>query len=145
MYGLDAISANNGWSMSIVGVSIVFTGLTLLSIGVAQLHKILNIWENKEEILDKTKSFFKKKKERKTISPVSVSVSFIDRTRQFSLLVKTLKDPFSLSKLLELAVLSGLSKPYATIVTLLDFEVIYPDKKGFFHWNQTIINNYKLK
>ncbi|MBL0731242.1 MAG: OadG family protein, partial [Desulfosarcina sp.] len=41
MYGFEAISAYNGWSMSIVGVLIVFSGLVILSITISQIHKVL--------------------------------------------------------------------------------------------------------
>ena len=46
MTGLEAISAHNGWNIAIVGISIVFTGLTVLSLTIAQLHKILSFLEN---------------------------------------------------------------------------------------------------
>ena len=45
MYGLEAINANNGWAISVVGVTIVFTGLVMLSFVIAQLHKVLGIVE----------------------------------------------------------------------------------------------------
>ena len=46
MYGLDAIAANNGWAISGVGISIVFSGLCVLSFVISQLHKVLNLWES---------------------------------------------------------------------------------------------------
>jgi hypothetical protein len=52
LYGLENISAHNGWAISLVGITIVFTGLTLLSLAIDQLHKILNIWENKDKYLN---------------------------------------------------------------------------------------------
>ena len=42
MYGLHAISANNGWAITFVGISIVFTGLVFLALMISQIHKILN-------------------------------------------------------------------------------------------------------
>lgn len=56
VYGLDAINAYNGWAISVVGVTIVFTGLVVLSMAIAQIHKLLNLWENRKEL-----SLFKKK------------------------------------------------------------------------------------
>jgi len=38
LYGIEAINANNGWAISAVGITIVFSGLVLLSFVIAQLH-----------------------------------------------------------------------------------------------------------
>ena len=45
MYGLDAISATNGWSMAIAGALIVMSGLSVLSFVISQLHKIAALLE----------------------------------------------------------------------------------------------------
>ena len=45
MTGLEAISAHNGWSIAAVGITIVFTGLTMLCIILSQLYKVLDFWE----------------------------------------------------------------------------------------------------
>ena len=45
MYGLDAISAANGWAMAIAGALIVMTGLTVLSFVISQLHKVAGLLE----------------------------------------------------------------------------------------------------
>ena len=50
MYGLEAINTANGWAISVVGISIVFSGLVTLSIIISQLHRVLNIWENPSAI-----------------------------------------------------------------------------------------------
>jgi hypothetical protein len=43
--GLEAIAAHNGWSIAALGISIVFTGLIILSFTIAQLHKVLDFLE----------------------------------------------------------------------------------------------------
>lgn len=58
MYGLEAINANNGWAISVVGVTIVFSGLVMLSLVISQLHKVLAIWEDPSKL----KAFFGAKK-----------------------------------------------------------------------------------
>ena len=45
MYGLEAISAQNGWAMAIAGALIVMAGLTVLSFVISQLHKIAALLE----------------------------------------------------------------------------------------------------
>ncbi|MEJ2282755.1 MAG: OadG family protein, partial [Desulfobacterales bacterium] len=47
MFGIDNITNNNGWGMAAVGASIVFLGLVVLSTVIAQIHKILEFWENR--------------------------------------------------------------------------------------------------
>ena len=47
MYGIDNITANNGWAMAAVGATIVFLGLVVLSFVISQIHKILELWEKR--------------------------------------------------------------------------------------------------
>ena len=47
MYGIQAITANNGWAMALAGALIVFSGLIVLSLAISQLHKLLLIFEKK--------------------------------------------------------------------------------------------------
>jgi hypothetical protein len=47
VYGLQAISNANGWSMAFAGALIVFSGLVVLSFVISQLHKIVTLWENR--------------------------------------------------------------------------------------------------
>ncbi|MCF6246649.1 MAG: hypothetical protein L3J69_04730 [Desulfobacula sp.] len=61
MYGIEAINANNGWAISIVGITIVFSGLVTLSSVISQLHKVLAIWEDPSKI----KALFGAKKKPK--------------------------------------------------------------------------------
>ena len=45
MYGIEAISAANGWAMACVGALIVFLGLSMLSFAIAQIHKLMPFFE----------------------------------------------------------------------------------------------------
>jgi len=49
LYGLEAINANNGWAMAIIGPLIVMSGLTILSIIISQLHKLAAILDKKDK------------------------------------------------------------------------------------------------
>ena len=49
LYGLEAINAHNGWAISVVGVTIVFTGLVSLSVLISQLHKLVSLYNNPEK------------------------------------------------------------------------------------------------
>ena len=51
MYGFENITANNGWAMAFVGATIVFLGLVVLALVISQIHKVLNLWEKRDELL----------------------------------------------------------------------------------------------
>ncbi len=49
MYGLEAIQTYNGWAMAITGAVIVMIGLTILSFIISQLHRIIDIVDNRND------------------------------------------------------------------------------------------------
>lgn len=133
MTGLENIVANNGWAMAAVGVSIVFTGLVVLSFTIAQLHKILEIWDNRED-------FFQRftKGQQQGIEPDMPDLHFSsdiqESIRNLKLLTNRIGEPFPLPKLIDLSEKCGLAKPHSTINTLLTSKIIIPDGKGYFVW-----------
>ncbi len=138
MYGLEAINANNGWAICVVGISIVFSGLVSLSLVISQLHKVLALYENPSKI----KAFFKTKKTQKqvedgqdTFVDLVLTQSQKEVSKQFALLVRTMEDHFSLPRLLHLAKISGLKDPYSNLNNLLKIGIVIPDGEGFFTLN----------
>lgn len=139
MNGLNAISAHNGWNITIVGISIVFTGLTLLSFSIAQIHKFLKLWEERYDYYKIIKELFQKKEKRyEDIPEFTVSHDFKESARQFYLLIETIGKPFPLPRLLKLAERCGLSQPHSTLNKLLEAKLIIPDGEGFFNWDQEV-------
>ena len=138
MYGFDAINANNGWSIAAVGIIIVFTGLVILSFIISQLYKVLDFIENPKrfEFLTLKKSV--EKKEKGIL--LSLSKKQQESAKQFSLIVKTMNKHFALPKLLRLAEVSGLGKPYNNLNNLLDAGIVEPDTEGYFIWNKDRFN-----
>ena len=55
MFGIDNITNNNGWAMAVVGATTVFLGLVVLSFVISQIHKILELWENRGKKLNGNK------------------------------------------------------------------------------------------
>lgn len=45
-YGLETINAHNGWAISVVGITIVFTGFVTLFALISQLHKLVALYDN---------------------------------------------------------------------------------------------------
>ncbi len=62
----------------------------------------------------------------------------LEAANQFSLLVQRLGEPFSLPKLLNLAVQRGLERPHSNLSNLLKLNLIIPDKLGFYRWDQKV-------
>ena len=142
MYGLENISANNGWSISILGISIVFIGLTLLSLTIAQLHKVLAFLEKRKEgpAADREKdheSFpvVETRGERIKCNLQDLSCGEREMAKQFQLLSERCKKPLALPELLTLAQKLGIESPHSSINCLLGKKAIVPDGDGFYFWN----------
>ena len=130
MYGLNAINTHNGWAISVVGISIVFNGLVLLSLAISQIHKLLSLWENRNNI-----SLFTPKTVSDAPPPVQLTPVQKEVTRQFKLLASTLEPAFSLPRLLKLADISGIDRPHAHLAMLLEQRIITADEQGYHSWD----------
>jgi len=131
--GLEAISANNGWAIAAVGISIVFTGLTLLSLIISQLHKVLKLWDERGEIYQRLTQG--QEKDEEILQDIRLSHDLEESARHFGLLATRAGDPFSLPKLLDLSVKCGLIRPHATLNYLILKKQIVPDGNGYFIWD----------
>ena len=138
MYGLDAITANNGWHMAALGISIVFTGLILLSFTVAQLHNILRLFDNRDAYCKKIRGLFEKNNNKQKVgdSDLTLPNNIKEAAGQCKLLIERIGEPFSLPRLIELSEKCGMSHPYSTINDLILAGFIVPDGKGYYVWNQ---------
>ena len=137
MYGIEAINAHNGWAISVVGITIVFSGLVVLSLIISQLHKGLDLFDHPEKI----KNWFVRPDKEPVTRPASATPGIVIQEGEklcaahFKLLVSTLDPSFSLPRLLDLAMARGVDHPHATLALLLKSQVIYPDGNGFFCWD----------
>ncbi|OQY60170.1 MAG: hypothetical protein B6245_02875 [Desulfobacteraceae bacterium 4572_88] len=134
MNGLEAIAYYNGWAISVVGISIVFTGLTMLSIIISQLHKMLDFWDNRHDFRERIKNARKEE----IIADISLYPDIKGTARQFKLLTERLGEPFPLPELLELSEKCHLAHPHRTINALLQAKLLVPDDKGYYLWNQKV-------
>ncbi len=142
VYGLYAISASNGWAIAAVGITIVFTGLVILSFIISQLHKVLALIEKGTE---KFADFYQKKNSGKNSNNTEKTVQYVlnslsagekESVKQLSCLVGRMDEHFSLPKLVRLAEISDLDNSFAGINTLLDSGIIGPDTEGYFLWDE---------
>ena len=135
VYGLNAINAHNGWAISVVGITIVFTGLVMLSMAISQIHKLIELWENRNELSLRQKKAPEPVKTRTFLTPGER-----ESARQFKLLAEILNDHFSLPKLLNLAQISGIDHPHATLARLLESDIVVADGDGYHIWNMEQFN-----
>lgn len=132
MYGLEAISAHNGWAVSVVGITIVFTGLVLLSIAINQIHKLLGLWENRGKTRVET---VPTPEPEPVAQPISLTATQKDAIKQIRILAETLDEALPLPRLLNLAIVSGIDGPHTAITLLLKGGVLVPDPEGYFSWD----------
>ncbi len=121
MYGLEAISNNNGWIISGAGILIVFTCLALLSLAVSQIKVIFILYDRINRFYKKIKSRDSKKK-----IPEAGNAAF------YKLLKSELKEPFRLFELLEILDKNSFPHPYLTVNQLRYGKTIIPSGDGFF-------------
>lgn len=144
MFGLKAISIHNGWTMAALGISIVFTGLLLLSIAVSQLHKVLKLWDTRKKKYERIKAFWKRNAQKGTIeSDLKFARALNESSVQYKILIERLGEPFTIPKLIEFSENCGLGHPSDTIEKLLKAEIIIPDGGGYYILNQSDENTAK--
>lgn len=134
MTGFEAIEAHNGWAIAVVGITIVFSGLTMLAIIISQLYKVIDLWERRAEWFSGTRGA----QGSDDIPHITVTADMKETVRQYQMLAERLGHPFSLPKLLDLAQKCGLVNPHSTVNRLLKEQLIIPDGEGYYRWRQSI-------
>ncbi len=139
MFGLENITNNNGWAIAAVGASIVFTGLVVLSFVISQIHRLLNLWENREKVISRFKQ------EPAAVEPQETEDMVYGEQRLPSVeelievyqpLVEQLEEPFNLSQLFEIANKNDMPHPHLSIQRLQEAEVLVAQGDGTFTWNE---------
>ena len=143
MFGFENISANNGWAMAAVGASIVFLGLVVLSFVISQVHKILELWERRDEMpkADEKQAPVEEPKTKK--APVSIQhhlPTVKELTSIYRPLVEQLKQPFELLQLFEISNKMDLPHPHLSIKYLQEAGVLVPLGDGTFTWDKQKAN-----
>lgn len=131
MYGLEAISAHNGWAMAFAGALIVISGLAVLATVISQLHRVAALLERPRT---------KRRRDLEPTPPKSPAprASFsieteIDRYRD---LAEDLGDGFELQQLYQRAASEELPHVHLTIRSLREQGYLAADDKGRFSWKK---------
>jgi len=135
MYGLEAISAANGWAMAVVGALIVFTGLVLLSLVISQLPKFLPFLEKRgaaPPVIDEPLPPSEKQAERRDKS----SADLKEQAALFEPLIEELGSDFPLADLYGRAKEHNIPHPHLSISAFRDAGILAPLGDGVFTWNK---------
>ncbi len=140
MFGIDNITNNNGWAMAVVGASTVFLGLVVLSFVISQIHKILELWENRGTYLNRGKNQALLEKiegpaYQERHLPTAKELVSIYRP-----LVQQLKTPFPLVQLFEKTKEMDLPHPHLSIKCLQEADILVAQGDGTFTWNKQKAN-----
>ncbi len=132
MYGLEAINAANGWSMALVGILIVFTGLSLLSFVISQLHKFLPSVEKTNEKPVESESLPQKKP-----GPVEkCSTDLKVQAALFEPIIGELASNFPLTALYAQAKEHNIPHPHLSVSSLREAAILVPLGDGIFSWDK---------
>ncbi len=113
MTGFEAISHYNGWAMALVGASIVISGLTILSLIISQLHKVVGLLEKRpEDIPDSSNS----PEVEEDFYPTNIDAT----ANLYRPLTEELGEQFNLADLYSLANKYHLPHPHLSIRCLRD-------------------------
>ena len=136
MYGLDAINAANGWSMALVGILIVFTGLSLLSFVISQLHKFLpSVEKTDERPVESVPS------PQKMPGPVeSCPTDLKVQAALFEPMIEELASNFPLTELYAQAKEYNIPHPHLSISALREATILVPLGDGVFSWDKERLN-----
>ncbi len=140
MFGIDNITANNGWAMAAVGATIVFLGLVALSFVISQIHKILDLMEKKEasQMTPETAQPAPKVPQTKPSAIRTAHLpSAVELIPIYRPLVEQLDDPFELSQLYEISHKMDLAHPHLSIRQLWEANVLISRGDGTFTWNKS--------
>jgi hypothetical protein len=133
LYGLEAISAQNGWAMAFAGALIVISGLTVLSIVISQLHKIAAFLEKGAEKRSEKKQAVKTAP-KEAVVPKPPAFNTDEAQLRLKPLVAELGESFELTDLYELANSGELPHVHLSIRSLRESGVIVPAGDGRFVW-----------
>jgi hypothetical protein len=136
---MDHITAANGWAMAAVGASIVFLGLVVLSFVISQIHKILELWEERNirgtRVQTQTPSAEAPKPEAPAYKEQHLpGVSELADT--YGPLVEKIGESFDLVQVFEIAKKNDLPHPHLSINRLREAGILVARDDGTFTWNK---------
>jgi hypothetical protein len=143
LYGIEAISYYNGWSMAIAGALIVFAGLVLLSTTIYIFPKILMLWEKRQNEFELNHDIPIEDdlEEKLELSlPKQFPSDINEIANLYKPLIEEIGETFYLSDLYKIAKKYEFPHPHITFASFRDYEILIPHGEGVFTWNQPADN-----
>lgn len=142
MGGFSAISAGNGWLISLLGISVVFFGLASLAFLISYFPRIISWWNDQAKtpryVFPMVRSLLgqRRRKEPPLLhAGGSQEPGEIDDAEEaLRLLTAHMGEPFKLPRLIEIAEQRGLARVHSTINRLLVRGTIVGGSDGLFRW-----------
>jgi hypothetical protein len=120
--------------MAIVGAIIVITGLAVLSFIISQLHRIIDMVDNRSALKSKKLSAPSQAAVSES-KPVPPPLSDLAETmKRFKPLTEEIGDPFDLADLFRIFKLHNDPHPHLTIRSLREQGYLVPSGEGLFAW-----------
>jgi len=137
LQGFEAINAVNGWAIAVLGATIVFSGLVVLSLAISQLKKIVDFVEKRQQRGQKKDGL----KDDAIITPEDfvLPAIFPEDIHETALLYKPLfeklGETFNLPELYKLSQEKKYPHPHLTIKQLRQAQILLPAGDGSFKWH----------
>ena len=129
MYGIAAITAQNGWAMALAGALIVMFGLTALALVISQLKKLADFIEHRSSGPSLSEDATPTDKQLPSFDIDEIKV-------RYQLLAQQLGDSFELTRLYHLASDSGFPHVHLSIRSLRETGSLVPLGSGLFAWQE---------
>ncbi len=139
MYGLEAISAANGWAQAATGAAIVMMGLAALSFVISRIGKIIDLMENLGIRKEGPEDSVEEKEAQKILPdlPEKPLENLNDSLEYYKLLTAELGEEFSLLDFHKALHQSGDPHPHLTARTLREKGYLEAIGNGVFRWKQS--------
>ncbi len=130
-FDISLISANNGWAMAVTGAILVMCGLSLLSLFISQLHKVIMLFEPKtaQKIVDHEPAAAKRGE-----GDIDFLNDLEGTAKLYKVISEDLGTTFELSKLYKITQRDQLPHPHVTIRNLRESGYLIPVGEGRFSW-----------
>ena len=133
MYGIQAINAANGWAMAVAGGCIVISGLTVLSLIISQLHKIVG-WMEKSKTEAPENTTPAPDTARALVIPEKMPEDILETAAIYQSLSEPIGATFELANLYRACAEHRLPHAHLTIRSLRDAGLLLPSGDGLFCW-----------
>lgn len=139
MYGLEAISQNNGWAIAVAGGLIVMSGLTILSLVISFLPHVVALLDKREEKKLEERQLQEQAQAEPQKQPQTVEPPFLDAgalAQTYEPLTVDLGQTFPLTDLHKACAENDLPHTHLSIRTLLQSGKLIPEGEGTFSWKK---------